>query len=377
MDNNENKTSAVEDIKDSSLGKRKLFNRFLDILRRKFDKFKLGLKIHSSVYIAVNAFLFALNLLTSFHVPWFLFPLGAWGMGLFIHYGVYRFLKRKKEEFERFDYLSPEQMHFLEKYLNSKRNFGIHAYSSVAVTAYMALINSFHNFHPPWFLIVAASLALPLAINGTVQGAISSSYRDKLKKLLKGIKPRVDGDNDQMIDGPPEYLEALNLKKQILGQLNKGHGPQKSLAVEIVPVLDQYAKAIFALSQQSKKYSSALKTLDFNEINKEKQNILNRLETVAADSLKNEYRQALSHTENQLLTYAQLQEKSELINMRIKTSLSSLKKLQIEIMMLEDISSPMSAVNETKTKIEELYQYAADLEAGFRDLNDEILNVED
>ncbi|MDP9336475.1 MAG: 2TM domain-containing protein [Actinomycetota bacterium] len=50
---------------------------------------RLGFNIHLGVYIAVNLFLVMVWVLTSDGfktMPWFLFPLGGWGIGLVAHY---------------------------------------------------------------------------------------------------------------------------------------------------------------------------------------------------------------------------------------------------------------------------------------------------
>jgi hypothetical protein len=49
-----------------------------------------GLMIHATVYVAVNALLFVIWLVTWTGFPWFLFPLMGWGVGLASHTAVYR-----------------------------------------------------------------------------------------------------------------------------------------------------------------------------------------------------------------------------------------------------------------------------------------------
>jgi len=46
---------------------------------------KLGFYIHLFVYIAVNLFLIFVNLSTTPHRLWFMWPLFGWGLGLFFH----------------------------------------------------------------------------------------------------------------------------------------------------------------------------------------------------------------------------------------------------------------------------------------------------
>jgi hypothetical protein len=47
-----------------------------------------GVAIHAFVYLLVNAFLFAINALTTPGEWWVLFPVFAWGLGLALHAGL-------------------------------------------------------------------------------------------------------------------------------------------------------------------------------------------------------------------------------------------------------------------------------------------------
>jgi len=53
----------------------------------------LGFRIHAAVFVAVNIFLALVWALTSHGfktMPWFLFALGGWGIGLVAHYAAIR-----------------------------------------------------------------------------------------------------------------------------------------------------------------------------------------------------------------------------------------------------------------------------------------------
>jgi hypothetical protein len=59
---------------------------------------KKGFFIHLIVYITINAFLVGVwaitSGLTNFGYPWFIFPMGGWGIGLIFHFlGVFVFPK--------------------------------------------------------------------------------------------------------------------------------------------------------------------------------------------------------------------------------------------------------------------------------------------
>ena len=46
---------------------------------------KLGFYRHLLVYLAVNALLFIINIITAPHELWFYWPLIGWGIGVFFH----------------------------------------------------------------------------------------------------------------------------------------------------------------------------------------------------------------------------------------------------------------------------------------------------
>jgi hypothetical protein len=59
---------------------------------RKRVEAKRGFFSHLAAYVIVNILLFVIWYLTSRGFPWFLFPLGGWGIGLIFHFlGVFVF----------------------------------------------------------------------------------------------------------------------------------------------------------------------------------------------------------------------------------------------------------------------------------------------
>ena len=60
---------------------------------------KIGFLRHLTIYVVVNALLFAINMLTSSGFLWFLIPFGAWGIVLLAHFlSVFTF---RGDRFER------------------------------------------------------------------------------------------------------------------------------------------------------------------------------------------------------------------------------------------------------------------------------------
>ena len=57
---------------------------------------KLAFYLHLGIYLAVNILLLVINLLTWEGVPWFIYPLLGWGVGVVIH-GMVAFLDSSRK----------------------------------------------------------------------------------------------------------------------------------------------------------------------------------------------------------------------------------------------------------------------------------------
>ena len=53
---------------------------------RKVARERVEFKRHLVVYIVIIGILGLINLFTSRHFPWFLFPAGGWGIGIIFHF---------------------------------------------------------------------------------------------------------------------------------------------------------------------------------------------------------------------------------------------------------------------------------------------------
>ena len=72
---------------------------------RKRVEEKKGFYTHLTVYIGVNILLIIIWAVTGAGFPWFVFPLGGWGIGILFHFlGVFVFSRRtgwEKREVEK------------------------------------------------------------------------------------------------------------------------------------------------------------------------------------------------------------------------------------------------------------------------------------
>ena len=99
-----------------------------------------GVRIHWRVFIIVNFFLLALNVLTGFYYPWFLWPLSSWGIGMAIHASVIAIINRYPN--------------------NNQQGMLIHFACFFIVGVYLFVINLMTGFWYPWFLWPVAGWAV-------------------------------------------------------------------------------------------------------------------------------------------------------------------------------------------------------------------------
>ena len=63
---------------------------------------KKGFFIHLTAYVVVNLMLFLIWMFTGRGFPWFVFPLGGWGIGLLFHcLGIFVFSQHGTTDWER------------------------------------------------------------------------------------------------------------------------------------------------------------------------------------------------------------------------------------------------------------------------------------
>ena len=74
-------------------------------LAKKRVEEKKGFYIHLAVYVLVNIFLVIIWAASGAGFPWFIFPLGGWGIGVLFHFlGVFLFSRQsnwEKREIEK------------------------------------------------------------------------------------------------------------------------------------------------------------------------------------------------------------------------------------------------------------------------------------
>ena len=134
-------------------------NELKNKLMRRAESSEVGFRIHATVFFAVNAFLFLINMITSRGFPWFYFPFAGWGIGLVSHFQAMRNVKRHRAQIESLADATPDQLRVLTRIQSAESNFRAHMAAFLSVSTFLIgtnLITS-HGFPLfPWFLFPAS-----------------------------------------------------------------------------------------------------------------------------------------------------------------------------------------------------------------------------
>ena len=286
---------------------RKRLARFVRSCHAPAESARSGLSAHAVTYAAVNAGMLLINLLTSPDFLWFLFPLGAWGIGLLNHIfwalGV------------------PLGIHYAKARSQRKR----------------------------------------LRRKLEQEGVDLESAAD--------LASLPAGDPEVLVADASLLAEAAKLRESILADLRAGGAEAERWRTELQPELDTYTSHIDTLLQARRDLERAEARVSAAEVTQELAALRGKLENASSPDLRREYRTAVEQYVGQLKTLQDLQERREMIDLRAKSAVLALQQLSLDIPRLRAAPTGESAaLLSLRDKTQELTHYLEDLRAGHHDL---------
>ena len=351
--------------------------RFVQRTRERAESARSGLTVHGVTYAAVNSLLLLINLLTSSGFLWFLFPLGAWGIGLLHHFTAARMRAREARDAETLPPLTKSTLARVRKLFSIRRRLRHHLSTVAGLSAFLVGINIFLAPGGPWSIIpIFWALGTPLAIHY----AVARSRRRRLRRELEQAGVEDDsatarhagseaGAAEALTRHAPLLAEAAELRETILGELQEGGEEAERWRAELQPELDAYTQHINALLQARSNLERAAARVSAAEVTQELAALRGKLEGTSSPNLRREYQTAVEQYEGQLKTLQDLQERVEMIDLRARSAVLALQQLCLDIPRLRTAPAGESpALASLRDKSQELTQYLDDLRAGHQDL---------
>lgn len=345
--------------------------RYKKKITRDAEKAGPGFRAHLTTFLSVNAGLVILNVLTSRQFPWVLFPIGGWGIGLFTHYVSTRVTAWKKRHTDALPDLDREQYGVLRKIHKAVEGFAGHASSNAAVAAFLLMTDLITGPGPLWSLIPITVMAVPVVVHWT-------SFRSRMRKLTARLKELVQtrpagrsGDASQETD--PSVIEALRLREAILRQVKSMGDRSRLLGDDVPSLLETHVSYIRLVAGKAYEIDRIISEIPVESLKADRHTLEKRMAETEESSLRDDYRRSIEEINSQLEGCRQLREQEEMVRGKIRSSLNSMKQLQLDVAKFAGASSLDSKeISSMEREIQEMSERLEDLQAGYDELDETV-----
>ena len=358
--------------------------RFVHSCRERADSAKSGLTVHGVTYAAVNSGLLLINLLTSPGFLWFLFPLGAWGIGVLHHVTEARVREREARDAAALPPLAQRTLERVRKLFTVRRRLRHHVSTAAGLSALVIGLNVLLPADGRWAIFpIVLAFGPPLAIHYAVARSRSRRLHRELaedgldlESAAANLVALPVDDPEALLADAPLLAEAADLREAILADLQDGGAEADRWRTELQPELDTYTRHIGALLQARRELERAGARVSAAEITEELAILNGKLNAAASAELRREYQTAVEQYEGQLKSLQDLQERIEMIDLRTKSAVLALRQLSLDIPRLRTAPAGEPAgLIPLRDKSQELTRYLDDLRAGHRDLDDAVVRA--
>lgn len=359
-------------------GKLSFFDRLRRKIIKKANKAMIGFNAHAVVYGAVNALVLVIYFLTMpFGHPWFFYVLGGWGIGLLSHFQYVRNRKKDKEQILPIKNLNPEQIAALRKLQKSESAFRQHRTAFASFTGFIFGVNMITYPKFLYFLFPVMAWGVGLAAHWTVYRAKKKYLTEELTEAglswsdIKKHKGTQYTGHTATSRYREKHIEALQIKKELLEQLQNDRDLQHHLGGELETLLSTFTKQIDELIQRDSVLNDVLSKVSEEEVDKALVSMKAKLNQTDDSFLKGEYEKTIKQYEGQKKSITELKNAKEVISLRVNSALTLLKQMQIDVARMKNIAivgEPPSLL-QLREKSSEISTYLDDLKQSYFELD--------
>jgi class 3 adenylate cyclase len=325
-------------------------------------------------FLAVNGFLWFINITSSTSFLWAAIVSAAWGIGVVgSAVGAAR-AGAKLRELDAMPELDGAQVADYRKLNLMKDSLAQHGASTVMVPLLLAVINLLTSPSFLWFLIPTAAMLIGYLSHLASFAATKPRLERRLLDSL-GIKGRWrnifrhgrERREESVGLGPYAalYREAEGAKDAIAAQLASGAaGP---VDAELAPSLDQYLGQVRLLAQSANEIDRLVEGIPMADLSKDKAVLVAKRDGASSESLKAEYGKSIEEIDRQERSYQELNEQREVVRLRLGSSVNQLKQMRLDIARLQAAPGGEGAlgIDQLKRRTDELSHYLEDLRSGY------------
>ncbi len=330
-------------------------------------------------FLAVNAGLWYMSIATHAGFPSFLPALvtAAWGIGVVSSLVASMRGAVKANEVQTMPELDEGQLLTYKKLNRVKDSMAMHSASTITVPILLAVINLvvMNNSSFLWFPIPTAVMVLSLISHaGSFNVAKSKLQRELLGSLgIEGgwrnifkFRKEQRTTSTELGSFASQYQDAERSKTAILAELRSSGTGDADLA----PSLESYVGQVRLLAQSANEIDRIVGGIPMSDLVSDKASLQRKADAATSASLKEEYQHSIEEIEKQERSYDELKNQSEVIKLRLSSSVNQLKQMRIDMARLKAAGEDGSGgVNELKRRTNELTSYLQDIRKGYDEGN--------
>lgn len=323
-----------------------------DILLKK-DKADDDFRSHLITFLAVNAGIFLLNMMTSASFPWFLFVFGGWGIGIVSHWANKYVAKKNADDVNKIDDMDIDELKELI-YINKKRSyFYVHLITSISICLFLIMINLITSSGFMWSLIPCAGMFVGIASHW-------GKYTNKSRRSNINIPEDINSNSNQENS---QIKKAEHLKETIIGVIMEIREKFKNFASDILPKIDSYVNTIGLLTTKLSDLENILSETSIENLTKERDELLIKRENAESPVLTHEYDKLIEDVLSHISTIKNLEEQKELLELKTNNAINNLKQLHLELVGMKSKTTfeDTSILDDFEEKSSELALYYKDL----------------
>jgi hypothetical protein len=346
--------------------------QYLEKIQKRLQK-RMGsgaFKVHLTAFLGVNALLFVTWLLTPGWHPWFLYPAGAWGIGLAHHLTARTNLKRSWEAMSRLPAMAKPAVKKLRELLRNRGAFRQHATAVISVSGFLGMINAITMpFGFQWWLIPASAMGIGLMIHRTAAVHRRGILKRELAELEQGIDPEALISSGAVPEGTSD--QASLLAEGIRESISAAPDQFPLGGAELLAELDLYLEGYRELGAKASRLQAILTENSIDALQAERDGLRRSLDASANPALDGEYRRNIESLERQIASLEEIAARLEMLELRRSSVISSLRQIRLDITRAATLRAgeDLPALNQLKVRAEELSRYLEDFDAGYREIS--------
>jgi class 3 adenylate cyclase len=330
-------------------------------------------------FLAVNAGLLFVYYSYYPHFLWAWIVAASWGIGVVSSLVSAIRAGAKTREARAMPDLEQDELMVYKKLNRVKDSMAMHTASTFTVPVLLATINFCYPGGSSflWFLIPTVAMLIGFFSHLGSYGASKSRLQRNLLESLGiegGWRNIFKVNRTRKSRGAAlgafdsQYEEAERARAAILSEM-KG----APMDADLAPALDSYVGQVKLLAQSANEIDRIIGAIPMGDLAKDKAELARKSGLATSASLKDEYRRSIEEIDRQEQSYNELRDQSEVIKLRLASSVNQLKQMRIDMARLkaaggDSIGGPGN-ISELKRRTMELSDYLQDLRKGYEEGN--------